>query len=83
MMTHTHTHTTEDIGTVGLQFPPPTVDSVVAIKWMRLAVSFVAALANPTDPTMPAPTIGGLRALLQSADRDADPLEDILEATGV
>lgn len=74
--------TTEDIGTVGLQFPPPTVDSVVAIKW-SLAVSFVAALANPTDPTMPAPTIGGLWALLQSADRDADPLEDILEATGV
>ena len=62
--------------------PSPTAHSGVAIEWMHLAVGSGAASANRTDPTMLTPTIGGFRALLQSVDRDADPLKDVLRETG-
>ena len=74
--------TPDDKGTVESRFTPPTADSEVAIKWMRLAVGSVAASANRTDPAMLTPTIGGLRSLLQNADRDVDSLKDVLQATG-
>ena len=73
--------TPDDNGTVELRFPPPTVIPDVAVDWMRFAVGFAAAAANLTDPTTLAPTIGGLRALLQSADRGASLLEEVLQAS--
>ena len=75
--------TPDDKGTVELGFPPPTVDVDAAVHGVRFAVGFVAAAANLTDPTVLAPTIGGLKARLQSADRDADLLENALQATGL
>ena len=72
-----------DKGAVEFRCPPPTVDPEAAIMWMRLTVGFVSASVNLIDPTMLAPTIGGLSVLLQSVDRGANFLGGILKAMGL
>ena len=69
--------TPDDKGTVELRFPPPSTRSEPALLWMYLAVGFVSVSVNLTDPTMLAPTIGGLSVLLHSVDREANPLRGI------